>query len=79
MGLSSFPSASEGLLPVLVMNTVVSVTMLKNMFKSLLQVLAWNPLLHINNNVVEQDYEYYDFDDGDEVKCVARRRMCITQ
>ncbi|XP_020212853.1 probable E3 ubiquitin-protein ligase XERICO [Cajanus cajan] len=40
MGLSNFPSASEGVLPVLVMNTVVSVAVLKNMFRSMLQVVA---------------------------------------
>ncbi|XP_021292998.1 probable E3 ubiquitin-protein ligase XERICO [Herrania umbratica] len=40
MGLSSFPSAAEGVLPVLVMNTVLSVAFLKNMLRSLLQVVG---------------------------------------
>jgi len=44
MGLSSFPSAAEGLLPVLVMNTVMSVAILKNLLRSVLQLIgasAW--------------------------------------
>ncbi|XP_027905707.1 probable E3 ubiquitin-protein ligase XERICO [Vigna unguiculata] len=40
MGLSNFPSASEGVLPVLVINTVLSVAVLKNMFRSMLQVVG---------------------------------------
>ncbi|KAK6252463.1 hypothetical protein QUC31_014183 [Theobroma cacao] len=40
MGLSNFPSAAEGVLPVLVMNTVLSVALLKNMVRSLLQVVG---------------------------------------
>ncbi|KAK6922297.1 hypothetical protein RJ641_012804 [Dillenia turbinata] len=40
MGLSNFPSPAEGVLPVLVMNTVLSVALLKNMIKSLLQVMG---------------------------------------
>lgn len=43
MGLSNFPSASEGVLPVLVINTVLSVAVLKNMFRSMLQVVGGNP------------------------------------
>ncbi|KAK7379506.1 hypothetical protein VNO80_04968 [Phaseolus coccineus] len=42
MGLSNFPSASEGVLPVLVINTVLSVGVLKNMFRSMLQVVGGN-------------------------------------
>ncbi|TKY47690.1 E3 ubiquitin-protein ligase XERICO [Spatholobus suberectus] len=40
MGLSNFPSASEGVLHVLVMNTVLSVAVLKNIFRSMLQVVG---------------------------------------
>ncbi|KFK44486.1 hypothetical protein AALP_AA1G263000 [Arabis alpina] len=40
MGLSQFPTASEGVLPLLVMNTVVSVTLLKNMFWSVFQIVG---------------------------------------
>ncbi|KAK7841605.1 putative e3 ubiquitin-protein ligase xerico [Quercus suber] len=40
MGLSNFPSPVEGVLLVLVMNTVLSVAFLKNMVRSLLQVMG---------------------------------------
>uniref|UniRef100_A0A5B7C334 RING-type domain-containing protein n=1 Tax=Davidia involucrata TaxID=16924 RepID=A0A5B7C334_DAVIN len=40
MGLSNFPSPAEGVLPVLVMNTVLSVALLKNMVRSVLQVMG---------------------------------------
>ncbi|KAI4345283.1 hypothetical protein L6164_012420 [Bauhinia variegata] len=40
MGLSNFPSAAEGVLPVLVINTVLSMALLKNMFRSVLQVVG---------------------------------------
>lgn len=39
MGLSNFPGPSEGVLPVLVMNTVLSVALLKNMVRSVFQVM----------------------------------------
>lgn len=40
MGLSNFHSPAEGVLPVLVMNTVMSVALLKNMVRSMLQLGA---------------------------------------
>ncbi|KAJ7945448.1 RING zinc finger protein [Quillaja saponaria] len=40
MGLSNFTSAAEGVLPVLVMNTVLSVALLKNMMRSVLQIVG---------------------------------------
>ncbi|XP_004502393.1 probable E3 ubiquitin-protein ligase XERICO [Cicer arietinum] len=40
MGLSNYPCAAEGVLPVLVMNTVLYVALLKNIFKSMLQVVG---------------------------------------
>lgn len=40
MGLSNFPSPAEGVLPVLVMNTVLSVALLKNMVRSVIQVMG---------------------------------------
>ncbi|KAL2332732.1 hypothetical protein Fmac_013945 [Flemingia macrophylla] len=40
MGLSNFPSASEGVLPVVVMKTVVSVAVLKSMLRWMLQVVG---------------------------------------
>ncbi|XP_026402715.1 probable E3 ubiquitin-protein ligase XERICO [Papaver somniferum] len=39
MGLSHYPSPAEGMLPVIVMNTVVSVALLKNMVKWVIQVM----------------------------------------
>ncbi|KAE8023542.1 hypothetical protein FH972_009223 [Carpinus fangiana] len=40
MGHSNFPGAAEGVLPVLVMNTVFSVALLKNAVRSVLQVVG---------------------------------------
>ncbi|XP_021746750.1 probable E3 ubiquitin-protein ligase XERICO [Chenopodium quinoa] len=40
MGLSNFPSPAEGVLPVLVMNTVMSVAILKNLLRSFLQLVG---------------------------------------
>ncbi|KAF8015666.1 hypothetical protein BT93_H1249 [Corymbia citriodora subsp. variegata] len=40
MGLSSFPVAAEGLLPLLVMNTALSVSHVKTTWRSLLQAIA---------------------------------------
>ncbi|KAJ9176312.1 hypothetical protein P3X46_011640 [Hevea brasiliensis] len=69
MGLSSFPSAAEGLLPVLVMNTVLSVALLKNMVRSVFQVMGanWTP----------QDYEQDP--DGCPREHARERRVSITQ
>lgn len=40
MGLSNFPSPAEGVLPVLVMNTLLSVALLKNAVRSVLQMMG---------------------------------------
>ena len=40
MGLLNFPSAAEGVLHVLVMNTVLSVALLKNVLRFMLQVVG---------------------------------------
>ncbi|KAI3467599.1 hypothetical protein Pfo_024262 [Paulownia fortunei] len=40
MGLSNFPSPAEGVLPLLVMNTVMSVALVKNKLRSVLQVAS---------------------------------------
>ncbi|KAF5185813.1 RING/U-box superfamily protein [Thalictrum thalictroides] len=40
MGLSHYPSAAEGVLPLLVMNTVISVAILKGMVRWVLQVMG---------------------------------------
>ena len=42
MGLSNFHSPAEGVLPVLVMNTVMLVALLKNMLRSVFQVVGAN-------------------------------------
>ncbi|CAK7332543.1 unnamed protein product [Dovyalis caffra] len=70
MGLSSFPIAAEGVLPVLVMNTVLSVALLKNMVRSVLQVMgaSWTP----------PDYEE-EPDGHDPQENGRERRISITQ
>lgn len=40
MGLSNFPSPGEGVLPLLVMNTVMSVALVKSKLRSVLQVVG---------------------------------------
>ncbi|XP_047958805.1 probable E3 ubiquitin-protein ligase XERICO [Salvia hispanica] len=40
MGLSNFPSPAEGVLPLLLMNMAMSVALVKNKLRSLLQVVA---------------------------------------
>nr|XP_017222294.1 PREDICTED: probable E3 ubiquitin-protein ligase XERICO [Daucus carota subsp. sativus] len=40
MGLSNFHGPNDGVLPLLVMNTVLSVTLLKNLLRSVLQVVG---------------------------------------
>ncbi|OAY32501.1 probable E3 ubiquitin-protein ligase XERICO [Manihot esculenta] len=71
MGLSSFPIAAEGVLPLLVMNTVISVALFKNMLRSVLQVMGanWN----------SQDYEQDDQDGCVPEENVRKRRISITQ
>ncbi|CAL1360004.1 unnamed protein product [Linum trigynum] len=44
MGLSNFPTPSEGVLPLLVVNTVLSVALLKNMVRSLLHWIVTSPI-----------------------------------
>lgn len=71
MGLSNFPCPSEGVLPLLVMNTVLSVALLKNMFRSMLQVI-----FGANNS-----YYHYSPDIDDEQESTSqekRRRVSIT-
>lgn len=65
MGLSNFPSPAEGLLPLLVMNAVMSVALVKNMLRSvLLQVVGAG----------NQDYELKEYSGGGS----AARRVSIT-
>ncbi|XVF43900.1 hypothetical protein PTKIN_Ptkin02bG0078200 [Pterospermum kingtungense] len=71
MGLSNFPSAAEGVLPVLVMNTVLSLALLKNMVRSLFQV--------VGSSSSSLDIE--DSNDGypEEIDNARKRRVSITQ
>lgn len=69
MGLSNFPSPAEGVLPVLLMNTVLSVALLKNLLRSVFQVMS-------NSNASSPNIE----EDPDELSEIARdRRISITQ
>ncbi|XWS34714.1 hypothetical protein CRYUN_Cryun21dG0061500 [Craigia yunnanensis] len=70
MGLSNFPSAAEGVLPVLVMNTVLSVASLKNMVRSLLQVVG-----AASSNLDIEDSDGYP----EEIMNTRERRISITQ
>ncbi|CAI9775357.1 unnamed protein product [Fraxinus pennsylvanica] len=53
MGLSSFPSPAEGMLPLLVKNTVISVALVKNLLRSLLQLVGANG----GGGGAEQDFD----------------------
>ncbi|CAI0463667.1 unnamed protein product [Linum tenue] len=50
MGLSNFPTPSEGVLPLLVVNTVLSVALLKNMVSSLLHWIVTSPIRFYENH-----------------------------
>ncbi|XP_038892017.1 probable E3 ubiquitin-protein ligase XERICO [Benincasa hispida] len=68
MGLSNFPPSAEGvlLLPVLVMNTVMSMAFLKNFVRSVIQMMS------ASGNTSSSEEEY-DWENGRE------RRISITQ
>ncbi|XP_010531543.1 PREDICTED: probable E3 ubiquitin-protein ligase XERICO [Tarenaya hassleriana] len=68
MGLSHFPTASDGVLPLLVMNTVVSVSLLKNMVRSVLNVAESE----------DEDSREVEGENPDE-DSTGRRRISITQ
>ncbi|GAV63036.1 zf-RING_2 domain-containing protein [Cephalotus follicularis] len=69
MGISNFPTAPEGVLPVLVMNTVLSVALLKNVVRSVLQVMG------ATSTDSEEDHR-----DGYSKEYIIReRRVSITQ
>ncbi len=75
MGLSNFPSPAEGVLPVLVMNTVLSVALLKNMVRSVIQVMGgtWsNP----SNSEDESSDGYINLNSQENAR---ERRISITQ
>ncbi|KAJ0094261.1 hypothetical protein Patl1_16035 [Pistacia atlantica] len=75
MGLSNFPSAAEGMLPVLVMNTVLSVALLKNMVRSVIQVMGgtWsNP-----SNLEDESSD--GFSNFNSLENARERRISVTQ
>ncbi|KAM7487251.1 hypothetical protein LguiB_024735 [Lonicera macranthoides] len=76
MGLSSFPSPAEGgVLPVLVMNTVLSVAILKNMVRSVLHVVGANNNGITNSlNSGEEEEEFENINDS-----WRARRVSITR
>lgn len=76
MGLSNFPCAAEGVLPVIVMNTVLSVALLKNMFRSMLQVVGGiNP----SNNIESQEESFHHDDEMNSSNNSRERRVSISQ
>ncbi|CAK8567265.1 unnamed protein product [Lathyrus sativus] len=74
MGLSNFPYAAEGVMPVIVMNTVLSVVLLKNMFRSILQVVRCTSSTITNPTNLEEEEEVYYQDSSSR-----ERRVSITQ
>lgn len=75
MGLSNFPSPAEGVLPVLVIYTLFSVTLLKNIVRSVLQVAGGNSTENSPN--IEEDSDGY-FADQQNING-RERRISITQ
>lgn len=77
MGLSNFPSPGDGgVLPVLVMNTVISVTLFKNMLRSVLQVIGV-----IRGSAVTPENVDEEYSSVDEYGCLRfpeRRRRIIS-
>ncbi|KAL4362237.1 hypothetical protein GQ457_04G007910 [Hibiscus cannabinus] len=76
MGLSNFPSASEGVLPVLLLNTVLSVALLKNMVRSLLQLMGatWSRSTAASNLDTDGSDVF-----PDETSNARERRVSITR
>lgn len=71
MGLSNFPSPAEGVLPLLVMNTVMSVALVKNKLRSVLQLVG-------GAGGADQDSEdEYSCSDGSDSS--RARRVSITR
>ncbi|KAK8567649.1 hypothetical protein V6N13_105605 [Hibiscus sabdariffa] len=72
MGLSNFPSSAEGVLPVLVMNTLLSVALLKNMARSFLQVVGASATSSSNS-------DHTDYSEEETTNNARERRISITQ
>ncbi|CAD5316590.1 unnamed protein product [Arabidopsis thaliana] len=67
MGISHYPTASEGVMPMLVMNTVVSVSLVKNMVRSVVNMVS-SETNEARNKEDDQDHE----------DSKRRRRISIT-
>ncbi|XP_050373496.1 probable E3 ubiquitin-protein ligase XERICO [Argentina anserina] len=77
MGLSNFPGASEGVLPVLVMNTVLSVALLKNMVRSVYQVMSGANVVAASQNLEEDPDGYMEVARESRLVSVARyKSLC---
>ncbi|GMI75046.1 hypothetical protein like AT1G24580 [Hibiscus trionum] len=76
MGLSNFPTASEWVLPVLVLNTVLSVALLKNMVRSFLQVMGatWSTTFPASSLDTDDSAGFLD-----ETSNARERRVSITR
>ncbi|MED6183661.1 hypothetical protein PIB30_039780 [Stylosanthes scabra] len=59
MGLSNYPCAAEGVIPLIVMNTVMSVALLKNMFRSVLQAVGATTSSSSSSSSTTNTYSYY--------------------
>lgn len=73
MGLSNFPSPSDGVIPLLVMNTVMSVALVKSKFRSVLEAVGGGggDDLEFEDNI--------DIGGGDESDGSRERRVSITR
>ncbi|XP_028752348.1 probable E3 ubiquitin-protein ligase XERICO [Neltuma alba] len=80
MGLSNIPNLAEGVLPVLVVNTVLSVVLLKNMLRSVLEAVGVtsSSSSSSSSSSYSQNMEE-DTDEEIERESWRRRRVSITQ
>ncbi|GMH20755.1 hypothetical protein Nepgr_022597 [Nepenthes gracilis] len=70
MGLPNFPSPAEGVFPILLMNAVLSVALLKNLLRSVLQIMSANWNIR----------SYFRDDSANELgSSPVKRRISITQ
>ncbi|KAK2636586.1 hypothetical protein Ddye_031378 [Dipteronia dyeriana] len=85
MGLSNFPGSAEGVLPLLVMNTVLSVALLKNMVRSVLQVIGcatWTTTTTTStglSSVEQDDLDIFYSNSSESSSREIRRRASTTQ
>ncbi|XP_019414730.1 PREDICTED: probable E3 ubiquitin-protein ligase XERICO [Lupinus angustifolius] len=78
MGLSNFPSAADGVLPILVINTVHSVILLKDMFRFMLQIIGVTTTTtstSTSSNMEQEQYYYYS---DHEISSSRDKRVSIT-